>query len=106
MIVVGGANSAGQAAVHLATHAHHVTMLVRGESLPQRCRATSSTESRPSVRESRGRRRGAIVRGQVPGCGPVGWIALQLSYCTHTAMPVTRLSNRMFSHPACEPLPS
>ena len=33
MIVVGGANSAGQAALHLATHAKHVTMLVRGESL-------------------------------------------------------------------------
>lgn len=33
VIVVGGANSAGQAALHLATHAQHVTMLVRGESL-------------------------------------------------------------------------
>ncbi len=35
VIVVGGANSAGQAALHLATHAKHVTMLVRGESLPR-----------------------------------------------------------------------
>ena len=33
VVVVGGANSAGQAALHLATHAQHVTMLVRGESL-------------------------------------------------------------------------
>ena len=33
MIVVGGANEAGQAALHLATYARHVTMLVRGESL-------------------------------------------------------------------------
>ena len=33
VIVVGGANSAGQAALHLATYAKHVTMLVRGESL-------------------------------------------------------------------------
>ena len=33
VMVVGGANSAGQAALHLATHAKHVTMLVRGESL-------------------------------------------------------------------------
>ena len=33
VIVVGGANSAGQATLHLATHAKHVTMLVRGESL-------------------------------------------------------------------------
>jgi thioredoxin reductase (NADPH) len=33
VIAVGGANSAGQAALHLATRAEHVTMLVRGESL-------------------------------------------------------------------------
>ena len=33
VIVVGGANSAGQAALHLATHAKHVTLLVRSESL-------------------------------------------------------------------------
>jgi thioredoxin reductase (NADPH) len=31
--VVGGANSAGQATVHLARYASHVTMLVRGPSL-------------------------------------------------------------------------
>ena len=31
--VVGGVNSAGQAALHLATHAKHVSMLVRAESL-------------------------------------------------------------------------
>jgi thioredoxin reductase (NADPH) len=31
--VVGGANSAGQAALHLAKYASHVTILVRGESL-------------------------------------------------------------------------
>jgi thioredoxin reductase (NADPH) len=30
--VVGGANSAGQAAVHLARHAEHVTLLVRGDA--------------------------------------------------------------------------
>ena len=33
VFVVGGANSAGQAAVHLARYAAKVTMLVRGESL-------------------------------------------------------------------------
>ena len=33
VFVVGGGNSAGQAAVHLAKYAAHVTMLVRGESL-------------------------------------------------------------------------
>jgi thioredoxin reductase (NADPH) len=31
--IVGGANSAGQAAVHLARHARQVTMLVRGDDL-------------------------------------------------------------------------
>ena len=31
--IVGGANSAGQAAVHFARYASHVTMLVRGDSL-------------------------------------------------------------------------
>jgi thioredoxin reductase (NADPH) len=33
VFVVGGANSAGQAAVHLARYASHVTLLVRGSSL-------------------------------------------------------------------------
>jgi thioredoxin reductase (NADPH) len=33
--VVGGANSAGQAAVHLARHAEHVTLLVRGRTLAE-----------------------------------------------------------------------
>jgi thioredoxin reductase (NADPH) len=33
--VVGGANSAGQAAVHLARHAEQVTLLVRGGSLAE-----------------------------------------------------------------------
>ncbi|MFD3492625.1 FAD-dependent oxidoreductase [Streptomyces sp. NPDC058690] len=33
VVVVGGANSAGQAAVFLSQHAHHVHMLVRGDSL-------------------------------------------------------------------------
>jgi thioredoxin reductase (NADPH) len=33
--VVGGANSAGQAAVHLARHAEHVTLLVRGDALAE-----------------------------------------------------------------------
>jgi thioredoxin reductase (NADPH) len=33
VFVIGGANSAGQAAVHLAKYAARVTMLVRGESL-------------------------------------------------------------------------
>jgi thioredoxin reductase (NADPH) len=36
VFVVGGANSAGQAALHLASHARSVTLLVRGESLEAR----------------------------------------------------------------------
>ena len=35
VFVVGGANSAGQAALHLAKHAQSVTLLVRGESLEE-----------------------------------------------------------------------
>jgi thioredoxin reductase (NADPH) len=31
VVVVGGGNSAGQAARHLSTYSHHVTLLVRGE---------------------------------------------------------------------------
>ena len=37
--VVGGANSAGQAAVHLARFASHVTLLVRGSALSKRMSA-------------------------------------------------------------------
>jgi thioredoxin reductase (NADPH) len=33
VVVIGGANSAGQAAVYLSSHARRVTMLVRGDSL-------------------------------------------------------------------------
>ena len=33
VFVVGGGNSAGQAGLHLAKYAHHVTLLVRGTSL-------------------------------------------------------------------------
>ena len=33
VVIVGGGNSAGQAALHLGGYAEHVTMLVRGDSL-------------------------------------------------------------------------
>ncbi len=33
VFVIGGANSAGQGAMHFSKFARHVTMLVRGESL-------------------------------------------------------------------------
>jgi thioredoxin reductase (NADPH) len=35
VFVIGGANSAGQAALHLAAHARSVTLLVRGESIEE-----------------------------------------------------------------------
>ena len=39
--VVGGANSAGQAALHLAKFAERVTLVVRGGHSPRVCRTTS-----------------------------------------------------------------
>ena len=49
VFVIGGANSAGQAALHLAAHARSVTLLVRGESIEEqmsqylvdRCRSSA-----------------------------------------------------------------
>jgi thioredoxin reductase (NADPH) len=55
VIVVGGANSAGQAALHLATHAQHVTMLARGNRWRGRCRVISSTGSKPKSESPSGR---------------------------------------------------
>ena len=37
VVVIGGANSAGQAAVYFSNYASRVTMLVRGASLRSRC---------------------------------------------------------------------
>ena len=54
VFVVGGANSAGQAAVHLARYAARVTMLVRGQSL-----AESMSEGRIRRRAHVGRARSA-----------------------------------------------
>jgi thioredoxin reductase (NADPH) len=46
VIVIGGANSAGQAALRLATYAQHMTTLVRADSLARAMSDTSSTESK------------------------------------------------------------
>ena len=40
VFVVGAGNSAGQNALHLARYARQVTMLVRGDAWPGRCRTT------------------------------------------------------------------
>jgi thioredoxin reductase (NADPH) len=61
VFVVGGANSAGQAAVHLARYAARVTMLVRGHSLAESMSEYLVKEitSTPNIAV----RRGAVVTG-------------------------------------------
>jgi thioredoxin reductase (NADPH) len=61
VFVVGGANSAGQAAVHLARYAAKVTMLVRGQSLAESMSEYLVKEitSTPNIAV----RRGAVVTG-------------------------------------------
>ena len=46
VMLVGGGNSAGQAAVFLSAHAAKVRMMVRARGSPKACRAISSTGSR------------------------------------------------------------
>jgi thioredoxin reductase (NADPH) len=66
--VVGGANSAGQAAVHLARYASHVTMLVRGSSL-------AATMSDYLVRELEGTPNVTVRLGvEVVGGRGDGWL--------------------------------
>jgi thioredoxin reductase (NADPH) len=58
VFVIGGANSAGQAALHLAAHARSVTLLVRGEALEEqmsrylvdRCSGNSAITVRTDTR--------------------------------------------------------
>ena len=45
VVVVGGGNSAGQAAIHLARFARSVTILIRRRASRRRCRSTSSRRS-------------------------------------------------------------
>ena len=61
VFVVGGANSAGQAAVHLARYAAKVTMLIRGQSLADSMSEYLVKEitSTPNIAV----RRGAVVTG-------------------------------------------
>ena len=47
VVVVGGGNSAGQAALHLAQFARSVTIVIRRETLQQTSRNTSSRDLRP-----------------------------------------------------------
>jgi thioredoxin reductase (NADPH) len=70
VFVVGGANSAGQAALHLATHARSVTLLVRGDSLEEdmsqylvdRCCRTGGIKVRTHTRVVRAEGAGKLER--------------------------------------------
>ena len=73
VVVVGGANSAGQAALHLADHAARVTMLVRGDPWTARCRAIWSTGSSSTTGSQCGR-----VQRWSAAMGVTGWRAWQL----------------------------
>ena len=65
VFIVGGANSAGQAALHAAEFARSVTLLVRGPSLSTRCRGTWSSAAKGT-------------RGSVPDEHPVrAWAGRQ-----------------------------
>jgi thioredoxin reductase (NADPH) len=66
VFVVGGANSAGQAAVHLARYAAKVTVLVRGQSLAESMSEYLVKEitSTPNIAV----RRGAVVTGGTGTC--------------------------------------
>src|SRR5262245_24019767 len=65
VLVVGGGNSAGQAATHLARHARSVRVAVRGDASPAPCRATwwSGSSAHSASRCSRGRRSWACTAG-------------------------------------------
>jgi thioredoxin reductase (NADPH) len=76
VVVIGGANSAGQAAVYFAGHARQVTMLVRGDSLTksmsqyliEQIEAQGNidvrTQTQAVAAEGDGRLRGLRVRGR------------------------------------------
>jgi thioredoxin reductase (NADPH) len=66
VFVVGGANSAGQAAVHLASYAARVTMLIRGQSLAENMSEYLVKEitTTPNIAV----RRGAVVTGGAGTC--------------------------------------
>lgn len=51
-VVIGGGNSAGQAATYLARDARRVHLLVRGEVWPRACPATSRKADDDENRES------------------------------------------------------
>ena len=76
VFVVGGANSAGQAAVNLARYARQVTIVVRGESLAARMSQytqTGSTETVPAAAR-------VVLIGAMPR---TGWLPPGISRDEH-----------------------
>jgi thioredoxin reductase (NADPH) len=73
VFIVGGGNSAGQAALDLARHARAVTLVVRGDSLATSMSSylVSAIEANPTVVV---RHRTEVVDGA--GDGPLEWIKL------------------------------
>jgi thioredoxin reductase (NADPH) len=77
VFVIGGANSAGQAALHLAAHARSVTLLVRGEALDEqmsryladRCRNHSAITVRTDTRIVRALGDGKLERIVIESAG-------------------------------------
>ena len=70
MAIIGGANSAGQAAVHFSGYAARVTMLVRGPSLERSMShyAIEQIAALPNV-EVGPARRPSGRRARTAGCG-------------------------------------
>ena len=77
-VVIGGGNSAGQAAMHLSRYAEHVTLVVRGDSLAESMSyylsheldCAENVEHPPPHRGRRRDRRGPAAAGHACGTGP------------------------------------
>ena len=103
VFVVGGANSAGQAAVHLARYAARVTMLVRGRSLAEdmseylikEITSTPNIAVRPNV---------AVTGGAGTGCLESLTLTDRLSGATQT-VPATAVFVLIGAEPRTQWLP-
>ena len=102
VFVLGGANSAGQAALHLARHARHVTLVVRGTSLAagmahylvREVEATSNIEVRLGTEIAGG-----------GGDGWLDWLVLRDSAGNEERIPADELFPMIGAHPHTDWLP-